>query len=53
MLYDTADVSKKTLVADATKITYKTELVKGAVADSLPYYHWSSIPLPTAPGKKS
>ncbi len=34
-LYRNADVSTKTLIADQTKIIYKSELVKGSVADSL------------------
>ena len=34
-LFRTADVSTKTLIADQTKIIYKSDLVKGSVTDSL------------------
>jgi len=34
-LYQTADVSKKVIVADQTNIKYASELVKGSLADSI------------------
>jgi MFS family permease len=34
-LYNISDITKKTILADQTKITYTAELIKGSVADSV------------------